>query len=606
MSKNFSMSSPNKHYVTAESAGTLSGLFVERINRSPHAVAYRYYDTQSEHWQNTTWAKMAELVSRWQKSLSQEDLQAGDRVAIMLNNCREWVIFEQAALGLGLVIVPLYTNDRAENIAYIIQDAQVKVLLVQGDEHWECLKNVNTSLHSLQRILSLEEITHCDNSRVTCIHDWLHDQSDPLQKPNINAQALATIVYTSGTTGPPKGVMLSHANILSNAYAASFCYPFSPQDLFLSFLPLSHMFERTVGYYLPMLCGATVAYARSITELSEDLVTLRPTLLVTVPRIFERIYNKIQLGLEQKSPLARKLFETTVEVGWQRFQYGQGKVPWQWKQLLWPLLNTLVASKIMTKLGGRMRLAISGGAPLSFTIARTFIGLGLTISQGYGMTEASPSVCTNYPKDNDPASVGEPLDKIEVRLGDNDELLVRGPCVMLGYWHNKQATEQAIDADGWLHTGDKARIDNNHIYITGRIKEILVLSNGEKVPPADLELAITTDPLFEQIMVLGEAKPYLSAIAVLEKDNWQRLAAEFNLDPQDPNNFKDPRVIEAALKRISQKLHHFPGYAEIYRILLTQEPWTVESGLITPTLKLKREHIHEKYANELAALYEGH
>jgi long-chain acyl-CoA synthetase len=266
-----------------------------------------------------------------------------------------------------------------------------------------------------------------------------------------------------------------------------------------------------------------------------------------------------------------------------------------------------VAKKITAKLGGRLRLAICGGAPLSPTIARTFLGLGVQIIQGYGLTETSPVISVNREEDNEPASVGRALEGVEVRIGESDELLVRGPLVMLGYWHNEQATDATIDKDGWLHTGDKASIDERgHIFITGRIKEIIVMSNGEKVPPNDMELAIATDPLIEHVMVVGEGRPYLSALIVLNPEQWQQLCANLRIDAYAPRVLQEENVQQAVLARVCECIKSFPGYAQIQRIALTLEPWTVENGLITPTLKLKRERILQHYANEIEALYEGH
>jgi long-chain acyl-CoA synthetase len=300
------------------------------------------------------------------------------------------------------------------------------------------------------------------------------------------------------------------------------------------------------------------------------------------------------------------LFEAAVDVGWQRFLCQQGRAKWTPRMLLWPLLNKLVAQKIMEKLGGRMRMAVSGGAPMSVDIARTFIGLGLTITQGYGMTELSPVVSVNRLEDNEPGSVGQPLPGVEVKLGNQDELLVRSPGMMLGYWNNPEATRDIIDEDGWLHTGDVARIDREHVYITGRLKEIIVLSNGEKIPPADMELAISTDPLFEQVMIIGEGKPFLCALVVLDHENWRALAEKLSVDPENEENLQDPKVQHEILERIKVKLAPFPGYAKVFRVVATIEPWTVDAGLITPTLKLKRNCLVEQYEDVIMEMYEGH
>lgn len=258
---------------------------------------------------------------------------------------------------------------------------------------------------------------------------------------------------------------------------------------------------------------------------------------------------------------------------------------------------------MLDKLGGRLRIAVSGGAALPFPVARLFIGLGVPILQGYGLTETSPVLSVNLPEDNEPASVGVPLRGTELRIGENDELLARGPGVMLGYWNNHVATAQMIDADGWLHTGDQARIDNGHVYITGRIKDILVLSNGEKVPPGDMESAICLDPLIDQALVVGEGRAYLGALLVLNPDHWFGLARQLGLDPFDPASLDDEHLHARLLKRVRQQLHAFPGWAKIRRLALFLEPWTVDNGLQTPTLKLKRGVVLERFREAVEGLY---
>jgi long-chain acyl-CoA synthetase len=597
----------NKDIISLEEASNLAELFQVRVKRTPDKVAYRYFDSALEQWIDITWSQMADHVARWQEALRNEDFEPGDRVALMVNNCPEWVMFEQAAIGLGLVVVPLYTNDRAENIAYILDDANVKLLFLQNNDQWQMLKSTLEGRSHVRRIVGFEYFSEASDERLMTVDDWLPDPIEPYTHSvsRVHKTTLATIVYTSGTTGKPKGVMLSHGNILWNANSPLDSVAVYDSDEFLSFLPLSHMLERTAGYYLPMMSGATVSYARSIEQLAEDLVTIKPTVLVTVPRIFERVYNKIQSQLSQKSPIARYLFNSAVNVGWHRFKRQQHKAAWHPKLIFWPILYLLVGKKIMQKLGGSMRLAVSGGAPLAHDVARTFIGLGLTITQGYGLTETSPVISVNKLEDNEPASVGQPLRDVEVKLGENDELLVRSPGVMIGYWNNEEATREMIDADGWLRTGDKVKIESDHIYITGRLKEILVLSNGEKVPPADIEMAITKDPLFDQVLVIGEAKPFLSAIIVLNPGEWTLLAKSLKCDP-DEKNLNTESVQNAVKERIANCMHDFPGYARIYAVHNTLEPWTIENGAMTPTLKQRRAPIIEKYSDAIQEMYEGH
>ncbi len=588
------MESAHLDIISPETAGTLHGLFLERLQRSPTAVAYRYFDEQRQQWCDASWEQMGADVAACQASMSQLSLEAGDRVAIMAKNCREWVIFEQAALGLGLVVVPLYANDRAESVAYILADAGVKLLLIEGEEHWQALQTEECI--ALSPDLQIWSMTPLAGRDVASLAELIWAKEAQLQTLAVEPSALATIVYTSGTTGKPKGVMLSHHNILWNAHAGMQMVSVYADDLFLSFLPLSHALERSIGYYLPMMAGATVAYVRSIPQLAEDLQTIRPTVIISVPRIFERTYNRIQESLTR--PVARALFTKTVDVGWQRFEIGQGRAQWSARQLLWPLLQRLVADKVMAKLGGRLRIAICGGAPLPSRVGRTFVALGLNLLQGYGMTEASPVVSVNTLENNDPASVGLPLPDTQVMIGEHDELLVASPGVMLGYWNNPQASAETVDETGWLHTGDKARIEEGRIYITGRIKDILVLANGEKMPPGDMEDAIVEDPLLEQVIVLGDGRPFLSALVVLNPVVARELGIGEAPDEHD--------VKETILPRITERLSCFPGYARVRRVAVVHESWCVENGLLTPTLKLRRMRILERYKSVIDKLYEGH
>lgn len=596
------------HLIPVEAAVTLDGLFRERVKRTPDAIAYRAYNESHSNWRDYSWGQIDHQVARWQAALEKEGVKAGDRVAVMLRNCPEWVIFDQAALGLGLVVVPLYTQDRPENVAYIIQDSGCKVLLIEGAEQWKPLSEVKAQLGSLVRIVTVLSVPNAGESRVRSLGEWLPDQGGATRHLPRDPNALATIVYTSGTTGRPKGVMLSHQNILSNAAAASRdVLTTGPDDMLLSFLPLSHTFERTCGYYLTVMSGATNTYSRGIPQLAEDLQAVRPTILVSVPRIYERVYGRIRAALDEGSPLKKKLFMLAVEVGWARFEHAQGRGPWKASFLLWPVLNALVAKKILARLGGRMRAAISGGAALPPEISRVFTGLGLTVLQGYGLTETSPIACANRPEDNVPASVGRAIPGVQVRTGENHALMIKGPNVMLGYWNNPEATKAMIGPDGWLNSGDTARIDaQGHVFITGRLKEIIVLSNGEKVPPVDIESAIARDPLFEQVMLLGEGKPYLAVMTVLNADHWKKLCAERGLNPSSPESARSGQVNEVLLSRVAAQMREFPGYAQVRRVSATLDAWTVENGLLTPTMKLKRAKVMEKFSREIDGMYAGH
>jgi long-chain acyl-CoA synthetase len=346
-------------------------------------------------------------------------------------------------------------------------------------------------------------------------------------------------------------------------------------DRFLSVLPLSHMFERTGGYYLPLAIGAEVAFARGFAQLGEDLATQRPTVMFAVPRILERFRSRIEQSLAD-APLGHALYEACLSRGY-RLATGTGTLA---DRLLVPLLRRAVAAPVMARFGGRLRLAVVGGAPLDPLIARIFIGLGLDVLQGYGMTEASPVVAVNRLGDNVPETVGAPLPGVEVRLAAGGELLVRGANVMRGYWNDAASTREAIDGEGFLHTGDLAVLVDGRIRITGRAKDILVMSNGEKLSPADVELAILRDPAFEQVMLVGDGRPFPVLLAVSDLD--------------------DPREL---VRRANARLADFPRWARVREVVRTGEGWNVANGLLTPTLKLRRPRLLERFRGEIEAAY---
>ena len=595
--------------ISLDDAPTLAHAFHERVLRTPDRIAWR--DWRNGAWTDHSWRDSQDEVALWQHGMLGDGLQPEDRVAILCGNRWEWALCDQAAQGLGLVTVPLYTNDRAENIGWILRDAGVRWLLVEKAEQWQRLAEIRDTLEGLVRIVTLEPVDD-PLPNLMPLAQWLAPARSHRRPPRYllepgDPTTLATIVYTSGTTGRPKGVMLSHHNILWDLHAALQRVPAYPDDVFLSFLPLSHTLERTAGHYLPMVCGSTVVFSRSVAQLGEDLLETRPTVMISVPRIFERVYGRITAKVAEDPPLRRRLFHLAVETGWHHFEWRQGRAPWHPRLLLRPLLDRLVGARVRERLGGRLRLTVCGGAALSEEVARLFIGLGIPILQGYGLTETSPVISVNTLEDNFPSSVGRPLPGVEVRIGERDELLTRSPAVMLGYWHNPEATAQIIDPDGWLHTGDQAAIDEaGHIRITGRLKEIIVLSNGEKVPPADMENAIALDELIEQVMVLGEGRPYLSALVVPNPQALEKVARELHLDPANQALYEDEHLREVILEHIEERTRDFPGYARIRQIALVDHPWTPDNGLMTPTLKLRRDRILAECRELEERLYAGH
>jgi long-chain acyl-CoA synthetase len=545
----------------------IAELFAAHL-REPARVLYRHHVLGA--WRDVAVAEVAREIERWQAAFRRAGLARGERIALCARNGVAWVAIDLAALGMGLVVVPLYVDDNAESVAWCVAHAEARLLVVDASRTAASLSKVEGIALPPIVVLNPDE----GEPAMTAAAFLPAAGDGGIAIETLPADSLATLCFTSGTSGRPKGVMLSHGNILANVDQCRRTGMAHADDNFLSILPLSHMFERTGGYYLPLAIGAKVTYCRGIAHIAEDLVSQAPTAMFAVPRIFERFRARIDESLGA-STFKRKLFDACVTRGY-RVASRKGSLA---DGLLVPLLRALVGRPVLGRLGGRMRLVVVGGAALDPMLAHTFIGLGLAMLQGYGMTEASPVISVNRDDDNVPESVGPPVPGVDVRLGEGGELLARGPNVMLGYWRNPEASRAALE-EGWLHTGDLAVIEDGKIYIRGRAKDIVVLSNGEKLPPQDVEFAILHDPLFEQVMLVGEGRPFPILLAVTRE--------------------RDEKALE---KRANELLKSFPRWMRVRRVVALAEPWSVENGLLTPTLKLKRPLLYKKYEPQIEAAY---
>ncbi|HZR72509.1 long-chain fatty acid--CoA ligase [Bradyrhizobium sp.] len=591
--------------ISREEAGTLPGLFTERVERSPDGIAY--CEHRNGRWEELTWREMAQRVAGLRGALARSGLRRGDRAAVLLPNGTDWVTFDLAATANGVITVPLYSNDSAENTAFVLADSGARLCLLDSAARWSTiapLVDANSALEHVWVREGLDRVTVLPSGHreLSTLHDALA-QSDPDSSPlRCAPQDVATIIYTSGTTGRPKGVMLTHAAILWNVEANSKLIPPLVSDVYLSILPLAHAFERTEGYYLPMMAGSRVVYARSVEQLPEDLKTIRPTVLVAVPRLYERIYEVVRREIDAR-PLIRRIVVLAARLGWElsEFQHGRGPAPHLLaRTMLWPLLERFVARPILAAFGGRLRVAMSGGAALPISVAEFLVGLGLPIVEGYGLTEAGPVVASRAIEGSLPGSAGRPLDGLEVRLGEQSELLVRSPSVMRGYWQNEQATADAVSPDGWLRTGDIAEIRNGSIFITARLKEIIVLSTGEHVPPSAVEAAIQNDPMFEQVCVVGDQRPCVVAVLVLDREAWLRLARERAIDPADLDG---SAAIDTILSRIAAQTRSLPAIWQVRAVHAITTPWTIDDGSLTPTLKVKRRVIEARFEKQIDFVY---
>ncbi|NHZ43916.1 AMP-dependent synthetase/ligase [Massilia aquatica] len=592
---------------------TLAELFSWRVKHTPLANAYLRYDDMGEQWMPISWQAIGDQVERIIHALAGLRLARGARIAILLPNGIDAVALDQAALALACVPVPMHALDNPASIAYILADSEASLLVAQSYAQWQAIAAVGMALPALRQVVIMDAAGLVPAAGAECpvlaFQDWLIARADG--EPGLRAgprhDDLAALVYTSGTTGKPKGVMLTHDNVLENVKATMQRVAPRADDVFLSFLPLSHTFERTAGYYLPIASGSCVAHSRSASRLAVEMKAVRPTILISVPRIYERVHGAIEAKLAA-SALKLRLFALAQSVGWRRFCRAQqlavpdGAPAWL-DELLWPLLDKLVAANIRDQFGGRLRLAVSGGAALPQAIAHCFLALGVPLLQGYGMTETSPVVAANGLDDNDPATIGRALPGVEVRIGEMQELQVRGRSVMRGYW-KREADTAAAFIDGWLRTGDQAVIENGRLRILGRIKEIIVTSTGEKIAPSDLEQAITASPAFEQAYAFGDNRPFIACAVVLSQAGWAAMAAELKLDPEAADSLRAPAAAALALKRIRELTKGFPHYAQPRAVALTRTPWTSENSLLTPTLKLKRLNLANHFATDIERLYQ--
>lgn len=589
-----------------------------RARQIPQTVALRQYDRKAKAWEDVTYASLDKQITAWRRALEALHLERGARVAILLNNSVDAVLADQAVLANGLIPVPLHAIDTPGSSAFILIDSQSSTLITNKADRWGLIEKTNVPMPDLKHVILTEEtgISEKDERRQILSKDiWLASGKDIQELPEgPKPEDLAAIVYTSGTTGRPKGVMLTHHNVVENVIATLIHIAPAPKPgyVFLSFLPLSHTFERTAGYYLALGMGCTITYNRSIMLLAEDLRTVKPDVLISVPRIYEKIYARINEQIGKKPAIARWLFNCAVSVGWRKFcaenKLPIPKSPWQFADsFTGPILKKLVADKVLEQFGGNLKVAIAGGAALNGKVARVFGGLGLAPIQGYGMTEASPIIAGNSLTINQPDTVGKLFSNLQMRLApETHEIQIRGSSIMKGYWKRPEDTARVLDSEGWLSTGDVGEINESGLLrIKGRIKEIIVTSTGEKVPPVDLELALETDPLFSQAYVVGENKPFISAVTVLNPEEWKKLAAELKVSANEAS-LKLTSVRTAILKRVKAAAADFPHYALPRKVLLTLKPWTIENGLLTPTLKLKRTPLAKFFKKEIDEIYEKH
>jgi long-chain acyl-CoA synthetase len=576
----------------------------------------RRYDTRAflrsksnQSWRDHSWMSVADRAARFRAGLHSMGIRAGDRVAIFCDNSPEWVIIDMAALGLGAIVVPLYTTGSAEETHHVLTDSGARILALDSSQRLDKIRGLG-SLPALETIvLAHQPAVQHEGAGPRIVALDQASGTEPMAAVARDRDQLATFIYTSGTTGPPKGAMLSHGNIIANCESNLAALSLNPNDLILSFLPIAHSFERTAGYYTVMLAGGTIAYAEGLAHIAANLLEVEPTVLLTVPRLLEAIYSRVMRSIETSPAARQQIFRAAVAIGIQAADYRhRGRSVPLHLALAMALFRRLVFGRIRALFGNRLRYLISGGAPLSIEINRLLAAAEIPIVEGYGLTEAAPVVSCNLHGRTRIGTVGRPLKAIEVRTAADGELLVRGANVMKGYYHRDSETREAIDAEGWLHTGDIAQIDAaGYIRIIDRKKDIIVLSGGKNVSAANLESRLASDPFIAQACVIGDRRKHLAAVLV---PNFETLTArppqEVRIERRQPAELvKDGALREFFRSRIREFNRPLSDVERIADFVLTDQPFSQDNGELTPTMKIRRRTVQEHYEAQIEALYRG-
>ena len=483
---------------------------------SKPALSYKV----NKQYQDISYTTLGERINHFCLGLTELGMQKGDRVALLSENRPEWAITDLATLAGGGVTVPMFSTLTSAQVEYIVRDSGAKIICVSSEQQLEKIKAFDTNATtSLQHIIVFDDLQDdsvrafdqvCELGEQVENGDEIYQQTSEAVDPD----DLASIIYTSGTTGDPKGAMLTHGNFMSNVQAATGIVSITPDDIFLSFLPLSHVFERMGGHYLPLSGGANIAYAESLFTIRQDMQDVRPTIMMSVPRLYEGMHERILRSVKEGSGLKQKIFHWSVGVGSKVSQAIQEKRnPSSILSLKASIADKLVFQKLKAATGGRLRFFVSGGAPLSQAIAEFFHAAGILILEGYGLTETSPVISVNRPDQWKFGTVGPVIPGIEVKIAEDGEILSRGPHIMQGYFNKPSDTAEAIDSDGWFHTGDIGEIDaEGFVKITDRKKNILVLSNGKNVAPQPIENQLKQSPYISEIMLLGDQRSTVTAL----------------------------------------------------------------------------------------------
>ena len=594
---------------------TIPALFFSQVRRyGPSPACWVKRDGR---YQAISWAAFADEVQALGLALMELGIRPGDRVAILSENRPEWAVADLAILAVGAISVPIYTTLAAREIEQLLLDARAVAIIVSTEAHAATVEQIRDHVPTLQHIIQIEARPLGLFPRGV---QWYGElvglgRSNRAAAPTffgrvhaVRPSDVASLVYTSGTTGLPKGVMLTHDNFLSNCRACAQVIPVTEFDRTLSFLPLSHVFERMAGYYFILFVGGAIAYAESMDRVPANLAEVHPTVVCAVPRFYEKLYARVMEAVQAGSPLKRALVAWAVAVGRRVAQAHETRRPLgPGLRLQQALADRLVFHKLRARLGGRLRFFISGGAPLAKELAEFFYGAGLLILEGYGLTETSPVITCNTPTACRFGTVGRPIPGVEVRIAEDGEILTRGPHIMRGYFNNPTATREVLDPDGWFHTGDVGTLDaEGFLTITDRKKELIVTAGGKKVAPAAIEQLLKSDPAIADAVVLGDRRPYLTALVVPAPGALRRCAESLGLATLSTEALvRDPSIVAWYRERCDGLQHDLASFERIKRFTLLDHPFSQEAGELTPTLKVKRRVVAQRYAPLIEAMYRG-
>jgi long-chain acyl-CoA synthetase len=616
--------------VEGQRAANLVDLIHQSVERSPDRPALRWKlpkskrqsggqrETEEEaHWRTTTYRETWDWIRDVSLGLQTLGVTSGDRVCILSRTRPAWLVADLASLALGAVTCPIYPSSEANQAAFIINNVGAKLIVVENAQQAAKIESIRAECPTIEKVVVIDERGSLPPDAITFDDVFELAPADADHRRlweegwrAITRDQLATIIHTSGTTANPKGAMLTHGNLVFNYEAVIQVVDFYETDVFLSWLPLSHIYERVAGMVVPLGRGSEIAYAEPLIErLPSNMVEVRPTVMVAVPRLYERVYSRVLSTIESGSHLKQRIFWWAAGLGKQKYaNHLAGRPDSLWLGAQLKVADLLVFGKIRARTGGRVRYFVSGSAPLSREIGEFFYGMGMLVLEGYGLTETSPFVSINRPGDFVFGTVGRPAPDTEVRIeAGSGEILVRGPQVMRGYLNDPAETARAIDPDGWFHTGDIGELDEiGRIRITDRLKNIIVLANGKNVSPAPMEAALSSSKYIAQAVILGDRQPYTGALIAPDFEELGTWAAANGLAEMPPEQLVEERAVQKLIDgEVKTKLDGFAIFERPRRVALLPRLLTEEAGELTPSMKVKVRVVKDAWADKVDELFEG-